>query len=70
MIAGTSRHRTIVASTATAAAIPSPNCLMFGSPLRRKAQNTDTMISAAEVMTRPVVAKPSTTASCGSSVSW
>ncbi len=60
--AGASKQRTMVASMATAAAIPSPNCLMLGSPLMRKAQNTLTMISAAEVMTRAVPASPSITA--------
>ncbi len=68
MIAGTSRQRTTVASTATAAAMPSPNCLMLGSPLRRKAQKTLTMISAAEVITLAVPASPSITARCASSV--
>ena len=63
MTAGTSRQRTIVASTAMATASPMPNSLTTGSPLRTKLENTQTMISAAEVMTRPVSARPSTTAS-------
>ena len=60
--AGTSRQRTIVASTATATPMPTPNCLTVGSPLMTKAKKTLTMISAAEVMTRPVCATPSMTA--------
>ena len=50
--AGTSRQRTIVASTAIAAASPTPNCFTVGSPLRMKLEKTRTMISAAEVITR------------------
>ena len=53
---GTSRQRTIVASTATATAMPTPNCLIVGSSTRMKAEKTLTMISAADVITRPVVA--------------
>ena len=60
--AGTSRQRTSVASTATATPMPTPNCLTVGSPLMMKAKKTLTMISAAEVMTRPVWATPSMTA--------
>lgn len=69
MIAGTRTHRTTVASTATATAIPRPNCLTVGSPFITKARKTETMIMAAEVITRPVAARPWTTASCGSPVS-
>ncbi len=61
--AGTSRQRTSVASTATATPMPTPNCLTVGSPLMMKAKKTLTMISAAEVMTRPVVPTPVITAS-------
>ena len=60
MTAGTSRQRTIVASIAIATASPTPNCLTMASPLRMKLENTHTMISAAEVITRPVFASPST----------
>jgi hypothetical protein len=66
MTAGTSRQRTIVASTAMATDSPMPNSLTTGSPLRTKLENTQTMTSAAEVMTRPVWASPSTTASLAS----
>ena len=65
MIAGTIRQRTIVASIATATANPTPNSFTVGSPLRTKLVNTQTMIRAAEVMTRPVVASPSITALVG-----
>ena len=51
-----------MASTATATPIPTPNCFTVGSPLMMKAKKTLTMISAAEVMTRPVFAMPSTIA--------
>ncbi len=61
--AGTSRQRTTVASIATATARPTPNCLTVGSPLRTKLAKTATMIIAAEVITRAVPARPSTTAS-------
>ena len=60
--AGTSRQRTSVASTATATPMPTPNCLTVGSPLMMKAKKTLTMISAADVMTRPVVPTPVITA--------
>ena len=60
--AGTSRQRTSVASTATATPMPTPNCLTVGSPLMTNAKKTLTMISAADVMTRPVCATPSITA--------
>jgi hypothetical protein len=66
MIAGTARQRTTVASIAIATASPTPNCLTIALPLSTKLAKTNTMISAAEVITRPVVARPSTTALCGS----
>ena len=66
---GTSRQRTIVASTAIATARPTPNCFTVGSPLRMKLANTLTMISAAEVITRALVASPRITDSRLSSVS-
>ncbi len=65
MTAGTSRQRTRVASMAMATAKPTPNCFTVGSPLRMKLVNTQTMISAAEVITRPVEARPSMTAFVG-----
>ena len=43
-------------------AMPTPNCLTVGSPMRMNAKKTLTMISAAEVITRPVVPMPSMTA--------
>ena len=68
---GTSRQRTTVASIAIAAAMPMPNCLTVGLPLRTKLEKTKTMISAADVITRALVASPSTTASWLSrSSSW
>ena len=53
----------MVASTAIATARPTPNCFTVGSPLRMKLANTLTMISAAEVITRALEARPSITAS-------
>src|SRR6185436_17504066 len=40
---GTRRQRTIVASIAIAAAMPIPNCLTVGLPLRMKLEKTKTM---------------------------
>ena len=51
---------------AIATAKPDAELLHVGSPLRMKLVKTHTMISAAEVITRPVVASPSTTACVGS----
>ena len=62
MVAGTRTSRTMVASTKIAVARPSPIILMPGSSPRMKPQKTATMISAAEVMIRPVPAMPRTTA--------
>src|SRR5437763_10826032 len=59
---GTSRHRTTVASRITATARPTPNCLIVGSPLSTKLPNTNTMISAAAVITRALVTSPDVTA--------
>src|SRR5829696_5293891 len=70
MIAGTSTQRTTVASTATATAMPRPNCLSVGSPFITKARKTETMIIAAEVITRAVEARPCTTASWESFVTF
>ncbi len=60
--AGTSRQRTRVESIAIATASPTPNSFTTGLPLRTKLVKTQTMIAAAEVITRPVLASPSTTA--------
>ena len=62
IVAGTRRQRTIVASTAIATASPTPNCFTVGSPFRMKLEKTATMISAADVMTRALDARPWTTA--------
>ena len=68
--AGTSRHRTIVASRITATASPTPNCLIVGSPLSTKLPNTNTMIAAAAVITRALVTSPETTEVLLSSPAW
>ena len=60
--AGTSRQRTRVESIAIATARPTPNSFTTGLPLRTKLVKTQTMIAAAEVITLPVLASPSTTA--------
>src|SRR5919204_503855 len=62
MSAGTSTMRTTVASTRIAVAIPIPSSLRKISPLVTKARKTTTMIAAAAVMTRAVLARPSETA--------
>ena len=61
MVAGTSSMRTMVASSSTAVARPTPISLVTRSGSSRKAPNTNTMISAAAVMTRAVAARPSAT---------
>jgi len=58
MVAGTSTMRTRVASTRMAVASPRPNILVAGSGPKTKARNTEIMISAADVMIRPVEAMP------------
>ena len=58
MTAGTSRHRTIVASTATAVASPTPKIFTVESVLRMKLLNTTIMINAAAVTMWPVSARP------------
>src|SRR5206468_3994775 len=50
IVAGTRRRRTIVASTRTATALPSPSWRIDGTPVPTKTRNTLAMISAAEVM--------------------
>ena len=47
---------TITASTATAAASPTPNCLTVGLPLMMKLEKTRIMIEAAAMITR--IARP------------
>ena len=63
IIDGTSTMRTRVASTKTAVARPSPNTLRTrsGSPITNDPK-TQTMMAAAAVMTRAVLASPSATA--------
>ena len=63
MIDGTSIMRTIVASTSTANASPSPNIFTSGVGLATNAPNTKIMMSAADVITRAVRERPRTTAS-------
>ena len=54
--------RTSVASSAIATAVPSPSCLIDGTPTAMNTPNTATMISAAEEMVRALAARPSATA--------
>lgn len=61
MVAGTSKPRITVASTAIATASPSPIIVTTGVELNRKLAKTHTMIRAAEVITVPVPASPSRT---------
>jgi hypothetical protein len=63
IVAGTSMSRTIVASTNTATARPSPIIFTVGSGLVTNERNTAIMINAAEVITRAVLARPIATAS-------
>ena len=63
MSAGTSSARTIVASTATATAVPTPSCLMNTICDVAKAPSATTSSSAAAVTIRPVRWMPSATAS-------
>src|SRR5262249_32567042 len=59
---GARRQRSTLASDPRPAPHPTPTPLTTGSPLRMKLAKTQTMIPAAEVITRPVLASPSTTA--------
>ena len=68
MSAGTSRQRMISASSRTAIARPRPNSLITRSGPSANEPKTTIMISAAAVMTRPVVATPLRTASDASPV--
>jgi hypothetical protein len=61
IVAGTSRIRTIVASIRTAIAMPTPMLLIVIESARAKAEKTETMISAAPVMTPAVFDRPSAT---------
>ena len=61
MVAGTSTIRTMVASSTIAVASPRPSILTSGDGLATKLANTTVMISAAEVITRPVAAVPRAT---------
>ena len=61
IVAGTSTIRTMVASTKMAVARPRPNILMAGSSPSTKPRKTEIMISAADVITRAVLAMPRTT---------
>ncbi len=60
--AGTSAVRRMNASSATAAASPTPAIAAFRLPLSTKATKTETMIRAALLMTRLVSARPTRTA--------
>ena len=51
----------MVASTRIAVASPSPSIFSDGTGLATKLRKTTIMISAAEVMTRPVPARPRAT---------
>ena len=62
MRAGTRIVRRMKASSRTAAARPRPNSPMTCWPMRMNALNTQIMIVAAAMMTRPVVACPVRTA--------
>ena len=61
MVAGTNSMRTMVASTSTALARPTPNSLTRRSVSPMKLPKTTTMIAAAAVMTLAVKARPSAT---------
>ena len=68
MVAGTSTIRMTVASTAMAVARPSPIIFTNGDGSLTKLRKTTIMISAPEVMTRPVAASPRATDSALSPV--
>ena len=63
MSEGTSSARTIDASMSTAAAVPSPTCLMKMISEVAKAASATVSSSAAAVTSRPVRCRPSATAS-------
>ena len=58
MVAGTSRIRTIVASTISATIMPTPSSLMNVIPDAENAPTTMTSISARLVISRPVRCSP------------
>src|SRR5207245_2293115 len=58
IVAGTTRARTIVASSATATARPRPTDLMITTSASANATKTPTMIAAAPVMSRPPRSSP------------
>ena len=60
--AGTRSVRRTKASRATAAARAMPNMAITRSPLRTKARKTEIMMTAAELITRLVSARPTRTA--------
>ena len=62
IVAGTNTIRMMVASTKIAVASPSPIILVTGSSLNTNPRNTEIMMSAADVMTRAVLAMPWMTA--------
>ena len=62
MSAGTTSAWTRVASTITATAMPRPIDLMVTTLARAKARNTQAMIAAAPVTSRPLRSSPSATA--------
>ena len=68
MVAGTTIIRTIVASRAIAVASPRPSIFTSGDGSVTKLANTTVMMSAAEVITRPVPAMPRATDSALSPV--
>ena len=68
IVAGTRTIRTTVASIAIAVASPSPIIFTNGDGSVTKLRKTTTMISAPEVMTRPVDASPRATDSALSPV--
>ena len=68
MVAGTRTMRTSVASIAIAVARPRPSIFSEGTGLATKLRKTAIMMSAAEVMIRPVPARPRATDSALSPV--
>jgi hypothetical protein len=68
MVAGTRTIRTMVASIRMAVASPRPSIFSDGTGLATKLRKTAIMISAADVITRPVPARPLATDSALSPV--
>ena len=69
MMAGTMRMRTMLASSATATARPTPMALVMMMLVKANEPATTTMISAALVTMRPVLVRPKLTAAWLSCVS-